>query len=83
MYVPMSVCMYSPPTSPKNYETNHQILSLNGGFRNRLSFFPSTSIVKHQVPHSSLVHSEDMVSLNLDLDPLPPGRGERCAFQFH
>ena len=39
-------------------------------------------MVKHQVPDSFLVHSEDLVSLNLYLDPLPPGRGEG-AFQFH
>ena len=70
------------PTPPKNSETNHQICSLNGGFRKKFSFFPSTYMVKHQVPHSSLVHSKDVVSLNLDLNPLPPGRGEGVGFSI-
>ena len=69
-----------PCPTPKNSETNHQICSLNMGFRNKFSIFPSTPMVKHHVPHSSLVHSEDVVSLNLHLDPLPKGRGEGVGF---
>ena len=69
------------PTPPKNSETNNQICSLNRCFRNKFSMFHSTTpMVKHQVPHSSLVYFEDVVSLNLRLDPLPKGRGEGVGF---